>query len=382
MKIPYVTWRDGRPRFSPSKTLRDQGFEGCDLRHKDGAWMTPGECLDWSHQLQKKLASAKHKTDAKKAAAKAKAKAERLAMLARSNRRTLTLGQLVERYIDRGMLDPAANTQRTYRFMAKALEEVAPEAYATDAGEVSKLAMRGVYRMLRQERSNSVAMLAIRLISAAYNWAIEEELLDCVNPAYRMKLVQPEPRLRAASVAEFLHLCDQAKADGAHHVYLMLMLGVFTAQRTGDRRALTAANVRDNRLELTQQKTGAFVSMPISKHLANLLPATGPLAALRGGAEAEREQAYYYDFRKLVADAAQTMPSVADIRDQDLRDTAVTWMGRAGCTEQEIMSVTGHSQSGRGRILKHYMQRHADMADQAIAKLDAWFEKEVKKARK
>ncbi|MBB3945900.1 hypothetical protein GGQ73_001835 [Rhizobium skierniewicense] len=48
-KIPYITWRNGRPRFEPSKTLRDRGYKGQDLRNEtDQSWMTAGQAMDWS----------------------------------------------------------------------------------------------------------------------------------------------------------------------------------------------------------------------------------------------------------------------------------------------------------------------------------------------
>ena len=63
-------------------------------------------------------------------------------------------------------------------------------------------------------------------------------------------------------------------------------------------------------------------------------------------------------------------------RDQDLRDTAVTWLARAGCTLPEIASITGHSLRSIHQILQHYLAITPELADSAIAKLVAWMEKE------
>lgn len=65
-------------------------------------------------------------------------------------------------------------------------------------------------------------------------------------------------------------------------------------------------------------------------------------------------------------------PAIAGLRDQDLRDTAVTWLGRAGCTVPEIASITGHSYGSIHNVLKHYLALHPDMADAAIGKLISW----------
>lgn len=67
-------------------------------------------------------------------------------------------------------------------------------------------------------------------------------------------------------------------------------------------------------------------------------------------------------------------PSLADFRDQDLRDTAVTWLALAGATIPEIISVTGHSAASATTILKHYLAQHPEMADAAIGKMVAWFD--------
>lgn len=67
-------------------------------------------------------------------------------------------------------------------------------------------------------------------------------------------------------------------------------------------------------------------------------------------------------------------PSLTDFTDQDLRDTAVTWLALAGSTIPEIISVTGHTAQSATLILKHYLARHPEMADSAISKMVAWYD--------
>ena len=68
------------------------------------------------------------------------------------------------------------------------------------------------------------------------------------------------------------------------------------------------------------------------------------------------------------------MPSLEDLRDQDLRDTAVTWLALAGCTIPQIASITGHSLKTIETVLKHYLGMHPELARTAIGKLVAWHE--------
>ena len=69
-------------------------------------------------------------------------------------------------------------------------------------------------------------------------------------------------------------------------------------------------------------------------------------------------------------------PSLADKRDQDLRDTAVTWLARAGATLPEIASITGHSLASIHAIMKHYLAMTPELGDAGIDKLIAWMERE------
>lgn len=50
VKIPYVVWREGRPRFVPGRSSRALAFKGRDLKHKDGRWYSAGECLAFSQE--------------------------------------------------------------------------------------------------------------------------------------------------------------------------------------------------------------------------------------------------------------------------------------------------------------------------------------------
>ena len=57
----------------------------------------------------------------------------------------------------------------------------------------------------------------------------------------------------------------------------------------------------------------------------------------------------------------------------DLRGTAVVTLARAGCTEVEIYSITGHKPGDVQNILTaHYLPRDAEVADNAIAKLNLY----------
>lgn len=56
--------------------------------------------------------------------------------------------------------------------------------------------------------------------------------------------------------------------------------------------------------------------------------------------------------------------------DQDLRDTCVMLLDRAGCDLLTICDITGHSYRSAQTIVKHYRARNADRADAGIDRLE------------
>ena len=60
----------------------------------------------------------------------------------------------------------------------------------------------------------------------------------------------------------------------------------------------------------------------------------------------------------------------------DLRGTSVVTLARAGCNEVEIYSITGHKPGDVQAILTaHYLPRDAEVAGNAIAKLNRYRER-------
>lgn len=53
MKIKYIKWRDGRPRFSPGTSMRGAGYIGQDLRHDDGTWFTVEQAQEYSAAIDR-----------------------------------------------------------------------------------------------------------------------------------------------------------------------------------------------------------------------------------------------------------------------------------------------------------------------------------------
>jgi integrase len=168
-----------------------------------------------------------------------------------------------------------------------------------------------------------------------------------------------------------------------------IFLGLFTGQRQADVLHLVPEVQTPDRQRFKQSRTGAIVSIPPTPQLAARLAAAAERRRLEHnqivdttivihGATGMRfvSSTFRHRFAEVRDAAVTTCPSVATLRYQDLRDTAVTWYARSGCTVPEIAAITGHSLRSVYSILRHYLSLDEHLADAAVAKLVAWMEPE------
>ncbi|MGO8401359.1 tyrosine-type recombinase/integrase [Rhizobium ruizarguesonis] len=391
-KITYVTWRHGRPRFIPSKGLRERGYEGEDLKNDDGAWMTAGQCLEWSRAFTRQLA----REDAAKP--KKKAKAKKATPAAVPLTRSYSVEQLFADWLEPG-INPhmgtlAKKTVDEYRYKGNVFKNYAPDIWTSEVEALDKPICLGVYDKLFVLAGHASAHGAMTILGIAIEWAISRGRVRglVVNPAHGLGMAAPPARLRVGSIEEIDHFVATADAAGWPEIGDMIMLGVWTGQRQGDRLELRYEGVRARRMHFRQMKTGARVSIPVARELQKRLDA----AIIRRkdlGIDDEHvvvcerlkrpftSSHYRHKIEDMRVLAAATMPSIADLRDQDLRDTAVTWLKRAGCEIHEICAITGHSPRTIFDILKHYMAIEEEDATAAIEKMEKWHAKERRKRK-
>ncbi len=376
VRIPHVSWRDGRPRFNPGPKLRALGYKGEDLRHPNGAWFDLAETERWLRAREQEITSRRAK----------KAEGKRLAPLKRPG--AYTLEDLFEDlYRSKDFHAKAHKTQADYRAKAKAFASFDPLLYSVAANELTRAAVKGLHERLWQDKGLAMANGMIAVLRLAYSHAIDRGRGEIKsNPCLKLRLRTPPPRLRCATAAEINALM---RAADAHEPSIgdAIVIALFTGQRQGDVLALAEDGVSGGRIRLRQRKTGALVSVRATPMLAARLEAIRERNRLAGrvartivydprSGEAWNEHTFRHRFSELRAIAAADCASVADLRFQDLRDTAVTWLARAECTIPEIASVTGHSLETINTVLKHYLVLDESTNDSAMEKLRAWAERE------
>lgn len=447
VKLPHVTWRDGRPRFSPGTPIRAMGYKGEDLRHADGRWYTFEEANIWAKKRAAEIEQRRH----------VKATTGRMPRAARE--KLLTVEGLLKLWFEHPTMQGKPVTEgkhvfkpkspatvRDYRQKARVIEEQEPALYGAAVLALNKVILFNMYERLAIARGLATAVGCVRMLSAAISWGMRRgHVAFAINPAEKLGMETPEPRLRVGEREEIAHLVAVADRLGRADIGDSVMLGVWTGQRQSERIDLIDEGLLNGRRIFRQRKTGAMVAIPQGAPLdARLAQAKERRRATLEAAAAEAQAAgrpapvarlelvideknnqpfkadhyrhlfaavrdvavhglaaigddrvvlvkdedarpikhYLPELRGLrkgeTANAAtlprliEPMPSLDGFRDQDLRDTAVTWLALAGATIPEIAAVTGHSLESITSVLKHYLARHPEMADHAIAKLVEW----------
>ncbi|MEM7068699.1 MAG: hypothetical protein AAF478_07425 [Pseudomonadota bacterium] len=384
-----------RPRFRPSARLRKLGYSRQNLKHEDGMWFAMGEAREFSEQIE---VEAKKREKRKKAGVRIGATKTRSTVYTlealfddwqspKQNPKFKT-----ENTVDgkRTIKCYATKTRKFYEQNAKRLAECCPEAWACSADALDKTICYGMYEQIWIDRGLATARAAIATLSTALAWGIRRGKINFqVNPANQLGMDTCEPRVRVGSIEEIQILVETADELGLPEIGDMITIAVWTGQRQADRLAMEDKGLINGHRYFRQIKTGKIVSIPQAPEIDRRLEASRKRRKSAGVIDSRvvlNEHSwvpflarwYVSKYHLVRAKAAETLPSVATLTDQDFRDTAVTWLAMAGCSIPEICAITGHELESATRVLRHYLDLNAELAGTGMAKMVEWHEQEMK----
>ena len=155
------------------------------------------------------------------------------------------------------------------------------------------------------------------------------------------------------------------------YLRLAMLLSINTGQRQGDLLRLPWSAYDGVTIKLRQQKTGAYVPIPVADALKDALdaaPRRSPIMLTNSDGKPWSESGFQGAWGK-----ATMRAGIRGLTFHDLRGTAVVTLARAGCNEVEIYSITGHKPGDVQAILTtHYLPRDAEVAGNAITKLNRY----------
>lgn len=142
----------------------------------------------------------------------------------------------------------------------------------------------------------------------------------------------------------------------------------------------------NDRIRLTQSKTGALIDVPMTPHRKNSIEeirerkrqieSLESLVIYEGTGQPYKGNLFNKKFSLVRQETAKHLPDIVERKFLDLSDTAVARLAMAGNIILQICAVTGHQEKTAHQIMCHYFALNKDMADVAIDKLTIWMKKE------
>lgn len=161
---------------------------------------------------------------------------------------------------------------------------------------------------------------------------------------------------------------DEARRKGRQSMALALMLGVCLGQREGDVIAMprSSYDADSGEIVITQHKTRHRLAVPVLPELRREIDVTPKLGTIFVVSEKSGKPYKEHHFRH-VHRAICRGAGISDRRKfMDLRHTAATRLGDAGCSDQLIQAITGHKDR---QVLSRYVRPTSAQSRAAIEKL-------------
>jgi hypothetical protein len=335
MTIPRLRSIDGRWYWRPSKALRALGYQNVPLGSDLPTAMKRAEALN-------------RRVDREKGAARPETVRGSVADVVRIYGGDARFAGLAE------------DTKRAYRSV---LREIERKVGDLDITVLDRPHFRAAYRDIAM-RGKAIARLHMVVWRVLLDVAMDEGLRKD-NPLLGMKMHKGVARERRWSDAELAAFSAAAEAAGRPSIALAVRLAYDLGQRQRDVLRFTWHQYRGGAFVLQQTKRGAKVGVPVAPETAAALDAMARKGVHVVISEASGQPYKGQAFRDAFATIRAKAGLPADLQYRDLRRTALSEIGDAGGTDDEIRSVSGHRSRN---VVSTYVVPTTTMARNAQAK--------------
>ena len=429
------TWRDGRPRWKASPTLRKVGWKDRDLKDPLGRWLEKGPSITAAQAIVDAVAAWRRGETAPEAAATPTPMQPPAALNA------LSIGVLIDGYLKSEELlkrkDGTPRPKKTlddYRRKLKRLvdalagfavqpadddteglsRQVAAVAEVrtlsvftlapVDLGDRVSAPLYDAYINLRTTSGVHMAFGVMSVASAWLTWARKRKNTAIRNWAADVERETPRGRIRIATWPEIAALVGAADRTGRPEIGDAVILAVALAWSEADILALTWDRVREDDKgvwrpltgEEGRQKTGRIGGAPILSMALRRLKSirvrqqgmkVSGLTVIQLKRQRQYKRTAEADadyFRKLFAEvraeAAKTEPSVVTLTFADTRDTGDTLGLRAGLNDQQRAGRNLRSLKNNADLTdRHYGEIGPEITAAGHELLDPYVEAELAK---
>lgn len=274
-----------------------------------------------------------------------------------------TIGWVIEKYIahDHGLLKHSTSTQRNYRLFCDIIKRETGQFKMADLTPVAVRAMRD---SINVKHKTSVADLCVTIVSALWQFAIEHLRLPLGhNPGRGIFKLHKKKKITKRWSQEII---DRFDAAATPPVRLALYLLLYTGQRECDVITMQWDHIRDGVIRVKQRKTAEVVWITIDPALRAVIDQTPHINEYILNSERGQPFASSNGLSRAIRRTLKSI-GVEDHSGHGLRVTAACALKEAGCSDDLIASITGHTNMKTLRIYLKEVDRQL-MAREAGAK--------------
>lgn len=262
------------------------------------------------------------------------------------------------------------NSQRLYQLMIKSATELRIGQSNLRFGEmqvknVSPTHSDKLYMALKNDVSEHRAVHVCKVMRKVWYVGKRHGKVQS-NPFERMGLAGLDSRAVLWEPDDVRKVMDVSDKNGFQSISTLTLLCYDLCQRPGDMRQLQWKHYKNGVFRFVQEKTGTEVTIPASPRLMQRLD---PLISADDDYIVVCETTGKPYDRFLYMKYFRRLREMAGLSDQlqlrDLRRTGATEMAEAGCTEDELRSVTGHQSRD---VLRIYVRPTQKLAAAGIMK--------------
>lgn len=217
--------------------------------------------------------------------------------------------------------------------------------------------------------------MADRPRTADFAWMVLARVLSVAKDRGRITVNQAERGGRIYSTDRTENVWTDETLDrlfeiASDEIKAAVTMALWTGQRKGDLLKAPWSDYDGSYIKVKQGKTGARVKIPAGQPLKEMLdsmPRISPVILTNK----RDKRPWTSDGFNTSWSKAKAKAGIEDLTFHDLRGTAVTRLAIAGCSVAQIAAITGHSlKDVEGILDAHYLGGKADLAEQAIKKLE------------
>jgi integrase len=254
-----------------------------------------------------------------------------------------TLGSLHDDYCEKHLRKEAKNPDRAIAFSKQIFEKHLAPWKTRKPGQITRQNVRDLHTGIGTSTGKYAANRVIQNLRSLYNYAIDEEILTCENPAKRIKQYHEEKRDRFLAPEEMQRLFAAMSKQPNRDVVDFILLALMTGARKSD---ITAARWE----QITFETCSWRIPDPKNEvpYVVALIPEAIQILTRRKNdtpwvfPNPNSAVGHVLDFKRAFRQIIKRA-KIEDFRQHDLRRTLGSWQASQGVSLPMIGKSLGHT---------------------------------------